>query len=189
MAHLIFVPDWLKADIVSSGLNLETIKDDFSSAIVSQLDVKNYHLANINFLKLLLSEEELEHSLDGLYSMYQNVFHHNLPDMPELHLAIKSFYEEPIIWDDFAACSGTADRVKFKTEQSLDGNAIYIIGEHVDRCSSSAVCSEPHAIVRSILATIHNGIRISGKGLDKSVAFRESAFLTDLWLSTNKSFL
>lgn len=186
MSKLIFVPAWLSDDLSERGQSLETLKDWFNSAIVSNIDVINYHKAQWQFFKLLAGKE---YSDDCMYSMYQNVFMHQLPDMPEIELFLKQDDSKAIIWDDMAAGSGTQDRLRFRIKPGLDGTVIYIIGENVDQghpCET--VCAEPYAIVCSILKEQHNGVRIEGRGLDKSAVFRESPFLAQLYVNLNKSF-
>lgn len=186
MAKLLLVPAWLADDLSDSGQSLETLKDDFQSAIVSNIDVINYHKSQWQFFKLLAGSE---YSADLMYSMYQNVFMHQLPDMPEIELFLKQDDSKAIIWDDIVAGSGTQDQLRFRIKQSLDGTVIYIIGENVDQGQScETVCAEPYAIVCSILKEQHKGIRIEGRALDKSAVFRESPFLAQLYVNLNKSF-
>lgn len=186
MAKLLLVPAWLADDLSDSGQSLEMLKDDFQSAIVSNIDVINYHKSQWQFFKLLAGNE---YSADLMYSMYQNVFMHQLPDMPEIELFLKQDDSKAIIRDDIAAGSGTQDQLRFRIKSSLDGTVIYIIGENVDQGQScETVCAEPYAIVCSILKEQHKGIRIEGRALDKSAVFRESPFLAQLYVNLNKSF-
>ena len=153
MAKLLLVPAWLADDLSDSGQSLEMLKDDFQSAIVSNIDVINYHKSQWQFFKLLAGNE---YSADLMYSMYQNVFMHQLPDMPEIELFLKQDDSKAIIWDDIAAGSGTQDQLRFRIKSSLDGTVIYIIGENVDQGQScETVCAEPYAIVCSILKEQH----------------------------------
>lgn len=186
MAKLLLVPAWLADDLSDGGQSLEMLKDDFQSAIVSNIDVINYHKSQWQFFKLLAGNE---YSADLMYSMYQNVFMHQLPDMPEIELFLKQDDSKAIIWDDIAAGSGTQDQLRFRIKSSLDGTVIYIIGENLDQGQScETVCAEPYAIVCSILKEQHKGIRIEGRALDKSAVFRESPFLAQLYVNLNKSF-
>ncbi len=189
MAQLIFVPDWLDNDLSESGQSVELLKSDLNSAIVSHVDVINYHKAQWQFFKLLLSQSRGDYSSQCMYSMYQNVFVNQLPDMSEIELFLKQDESEVIVWDMMAAGSGTQDRLRFHIKQSECGSVIYIIGENADQGQKrETVCAEPYAIVCSILKQQHSGIRIEGRSTDKSSVFRESPILAQLYVNLNKSF-
>jgi len=180
MAKLIVVPDWLNAELISNGQSLDTLAGDIESALSSKIDVINLHKAQWQFLKLLCNNK---YSLETMYSMYQHMFVHQLPDYIELEVFIKQDLLTDINCDDMATGSGTLDRLRFRIEQDISGTMFYIIGECVDQgCSIESVCAEPYAIVCSILKEKHRGVRIHGRGTDKSSVFRESPVLTNLYV-------
>lgn len=188
MAKICVVPDWL-APSVSDVQSAEAFAKDFASAIESRQDVINYHRGQLSFLKILLDGRCIG---DSLYSMYQTLFVHELPDMPEIELLARAYDNEPLICDDLAAGSGVQERLAFSIECSTDGNTVYTIGKCVDTppCGETVdnvqhlYAAKSNALLAGALGKLHNRVRAQDGFVDKASAFRDNCVLTQLYVES-----
>jgi len=181
MSKLCFIPDWLNQTLNETGTSLDEFVTKIDSTIVSRHDVINYHKSQLEFLKLLTKGNFCK---DDTYSMYQNLFVHSLPDIPEIELIVRNCNIEEIIWDNMVTAAAIQQNVSFRFEASADGTVIYIIGECAfDVQSSDLGTAEPKSLICSILEKMHGCLRVQNGSIDKSSAFRESPLLTQLYVN------
>lgn len=178
MAKIIFIPDWLDDEIQSKGVCYDDFVKDINSVILSRTDVINYYLAQSNFFKLLTEEEKLT---SGNYSMYNSIFGHAFPDMPELTIALNSTLSNVVDYQKLVSTAQTAENITLSYVRDMSNNYVLIVGKHAKDEACKKNC-DSSSIIWNTLKQFHNGLRSQNGAVDKSSVFRENPILGQLYV-------
>lgn len=170
MAKILFVPNWLREDVYASGQSLCVLEKELSTTILSKVDIINYHLAQIEFFKFITGGKDFG---EDVYLMYNSLFTHPLPAMPEIDVHMKRYL-----------VGGSADtdaKIAYIVDKQSEGDSIYIIGTDASN-DIDDVQTNRYNVITEILAVMHNRLRLQNGAVDKSSAFRDLPLLTTLYV-------
>jgi hypothetical protein len=180
MAKLVFIPDWLREDLQSTGTSFAVLDENLTSTIVSQVDVINYHKAQIEFFNFLTRGKEYG---PELYLMYNSLFAHPLPDMPELEAYLQQGRDREPNPGLLASGVGEFAQITFTVDTQSEGASIYIIGGCGEHQTQDGV-DKRYTVITDMLAVMHNRLRIQNGAVDKSSVFRDNPSLTTLYVES-----
>lgn len=180
MAKLVFIPDWLRDEICSSGESFSVLDKDLASTIISRADIINYHKAQIEFFNFLTGYKDFS---EETHLMYNSLFAHPLPDMPELSVYLRQSHQNDPNLGVMVSGVGEMRQINFVVDTQSDGKSIYIIGTCTD--DIPADCADKrHNVITNVLAVMHNRLRVQNGAVDKSSVFRDSPLLTTLYVES-----
>lgn len=179
MAKLVYVPDWLDSE--KANLPLKNL-----SSILSKYDIINHANAQIEFYKLLVSE--LTQDKDEFIRGYNSTMQLNTSEFPDESLVyLHDNFDAPIKVESILGSYDNLSVCKFTITITPDGNTIYFTNTVVDNNplvskEKLVVSASPRDIIKGALNKTYNGFRVLNEQTDKSSAFRENRFLTQLYV-------
>lgn len=185
MAKLVFIPDWLKSELAGLDVSVSVLDKDLASTIESSTDVINYHKTQIEFLNFLAGGLKNE---EEAYLMYNSLFAHPLPDMPELKVYLRQAINGVTNPGMLAAGVNDIAQIDFIVDSQSEGKSIYIIGASASQITEGGV-DKRHTVITDMLAVMHNRLRIQNGAVDKSSVFRDAPLLTTLYVDSIPCYL
>lgn len=191
MADLIYVPDWMDTYLSEQGMSYGDLAAmNSSSSIVNRLDVINYHVAQVEFAKLLAYDTArtgLASNVDNIYEEILGAMRlHPSRDIETVVQVNLAKGKKEINYGSLVQGATGPDNLAFKYEIDTTGKIVYIIGmccvqASGEDCTVSAVSQRA---LKRILEISHGGLRVHTGYVDKSTVLRENPVLATFYVNS-----
>lgn len=191
MADLIYVPDWMDTYLSEQGMSYGDLAAmNSSSSIVNRLDVINYHVAQVEFAKLLAYDTArtgLASNVDNIYEEILGAMRlHPSRDIETVVQVNLAKGKKEINYGCLVQGATGPGNLAFKYEIDTTGKIVYIIGMCCVQASGEdcTVSEVSQRVLKKVLETSHGGLRVFTGHVDKSTVLRENPVLATFYVNS-----
>ena len=191
MADLIYVPDWMDKYLDEQGMSYGDLAAmNSSSSIVNRLDVINYHVAQVEFAKLLAYDTAragLASNVDNIYEEILGAMRlHPSRDIETVVQVNLAKGKKEINYGCLVQGAAGPGNLAFKYEVDTTGKIVYIIGMCCVQASGEdcTVSEVSRQAMKRILEIAHGSLRVQTGYVDKSTVLRENPVLATFYVNS-----
>lgn len=191
MADLIYVPDWMDSYLSEQGLSYDHLAAmNSSNPIVNRLDVINYHVAQVEFAKLLAYDTATRGLPSNVDNIYEDILGamklHPSRDVETSVQVNLAKGKRDINFGCLVQGATGPSNLSFKYEASSTGKIVYIIGMCCVQASGEdcTVSEISRSVMKGVLEAAHGSLRVQSGQVDKSTVLRENPVLATFYVNS-----